>query len=51
MNDIVAKLLEIIFGVWFVNCIMSILFGIDIIDYVHKLLDRIIYGKTPSDDD
>lgn len=51
MNDFVVKALEIIFGIWLVNYFMSFLFGIDVIDYVKVFFEKLIYGKTPSNDD
>lgn len=41
MNNFVINALGVIFGIWFLNTIIYMLFDIDIIEYIRKLFDKI----------
>ena len=42
MNEFVINALSVIFGVWFLNTIIYMLFDIDLIECIHKLFNKVI---------
>jgi len=50
MNEIVVHSLEIIFGIWLINFSSEFFLGIDILEKISILLNRLIFEKTKTDE-
>ena len=46
INNVVTHILEIIFAVFIINCLLNCLFKFDLISEVMKLWNKLIYKKT-----
>lgn len=51
MESIVSNILGVILGVWFINLMIDLLFGINIIGYIKVWLDVKLSSKHNDDDD
>lgn len=51
MESIVSNILGVILGVWFINLMIDLLFGINIISYIKVWLDIKLSSKHDDSDD
>lgn len=49
INTIVCHILEVIFGLFLISVLANFLLGIDVIEKLMKLFNRIVYGKKSDD--
>lgn len=50
INEIVMCGIEVVFGIWILNWFSEMLLGINFLEKIVCVLNRIIYGK-PKDDE
>ena len=49
INVVVNHVLEVIFGLFIISVFANLLLGIDVLEEISKLYNRIIYGKKSND--
>lgn len=51
MESIVSNILGVIFGVWFINLMIDLLFGINVIGYIKVWLDVKFSSRSSKHDE
>lgn len=51
MENIVSNILGVILGIWFINLMIDLLFGINVIGYIKVWLDTKLASKHDEQDD